>query len=32
MCDFPYEIDGVLNDEASYYLTSFDEIRVKVGD
>ena len=31
MCDFPYEIDGVLKDQASYYLDQYDEIYQAVG-
>ena len=26
MCDFPFELDGVLKDQASYYLGNYDEI------
>ena len=26
MCDFPYEFDGVLKDQTSYYLTNYDTI------
>lgn len=25
-CDFPYEIDGVLKDQASYYIKPYKEI------
>ena len=27
-CDFPYEIDGVLKDQASYYIKPYKEIVV----
>lgn len=26
MCDFAFEVDGVLKDQASYYVRSYDEI------
>jgi len=26
LCSFPLEIDGVLDDQASYYLTDYDSI------
>ena len=31
MCDFPLEIDGVLDNQASYYLTDYDTIKFNVG-
>ena len=31
MCDFPFEFDGVLKDQASYYLEDYDSITQAVG-
>lgn len=31
MCDFPLEIDGILDNQASYYLTDYDTIKFNVG-
>lgn len=26
LCDFAYELDGCLKDQASYYISSYDDI------
>ena len=31
MCDFPFEYDGVLKNQASYYLENYDTIRFAIG-
>ena len=32
LCDFPIEFDGILTDQASYYLKDYDAIYTDVGD
>ena len=31
VCDFPMEVDGVLKNQASYYLSDYDTIKYNVG-
>jgi len=32
MCDFPVEVDGILTDQAKYYLSDYDQIYTDVGN